>query len=100
MAGSTALPDDVLQHRPVLAIGLVGGLMAGNRFDGVEERLQDIERQLAHPDDRQVVVDRDELDRLPAAVEMFRAGLALMNGDAAGADQPRRQDPRTGFRGR
>ena len=31
-----ALPDDVVRNRPVLAIGLVGGLMASNEFDGVD----------------------------------------------------------------
>ena len=49
------IPDDVLRNRPVLAIGLVGGRMSSNEFDGVEERLQDIERQLALPEDELVV---------------------------------------------
>ena len=31
-----ALPDDVLRNRPVLAIGLVGGLMSSNHFAGVD----------------------------------------------------------------
>jgi LuxR family maltose regulon positive regulatory protein len=79
-----ALPGDVVRNRPVLAIGLVGGLMSSNEFGGVEERLADIERQLAMPDDELVVVDRDELTRIPARIEMYRAALALNSGDAAG----------------
>ena len=74
---AAALPDDVLRNRPVLAIGLVGGLMSSNQFAGVTERLDDIERQLALPDDELVIVDRDELARVPAAIEMYRAALAL-----------------------
>ena len=41
------------------------------------ERLDDIERQLGLPDDELVIVDRDELARVPAAIEMYRAALAL-----------------------
>ena len=94
------LPDEVLRNRPVLAIGLVGGLMSSNEFDGVEERLQDIERQLALPEDEVVVVDRDELARIPASIEMYRAALALIAGDPAGDDRPRRARPRPGGGGR
>ena len=31
-----AIPDDVVRMRPVLAVGLIGALMAGNEFDGIE----------------------------------------------------------------
>ena len=79
-----ALPDDVVGNRPVLAIGLVGGLMSSNEFTGVAERLDDIERQLALPDDELVVVDRDELGRVAPSVEMYRAAIALnIAGDPA-----------------
>jgi LuxR family maltose regulon positive regulatory protein len=80
-----ALPDVVLRNRPVLAIGLVGGRMSSNEFDGVEERLQDIERQLALPAEELVVVDRDELARIPASIAMYRAALALNSGDPSTA---------------
>ena len=79
------LPEDVVRTRPVLAIGLIGGLMASNEFGGVDQRLRDVERLLATPVADLVVVDRDELARLPAAVEMYRAALALIGGDPAGA---------------
>ena len=40
------IPDEVVRMRPVLAVGLIGALMAGNEFEGVEERLRDAERWL------------------------------------------------------
>ena len=79
-----AIPDTVLRNRPVLASGLVGALMSSNEFDGVEERLQDIERQLALPRDELVMVDREEFARIPASIEMYRAALALNTGDPVG----------------
>jgi LuxR family maltose regulon positive regulatory protein len=78
-------PEEVLAHRPVLAVGLVGGLMASNDFTDVERRLGDLERSLARPEAELVVHDRDELARLPGAVETFRAGLALVAGDPSAA---------------
>ncbi|TDW21820.1 LuxR C-terminal-related transcriptional regulator [Kribbella kalugense] len=78
------IPDELVRRRPVLAIGFVGALMAGNQFQGVEQRIQDIERQLAGPVDALVVVDPQELDRLPGAIETYRAALCLIAGDPAG----------------
>ncbi len=79
------LPGDVVRNRPVLAIALISGLMASNEFDGVALRLDHVERLLAKPAADLVVVDRDELPRVPAAVEMYRAALALIGGDPATA---------------
>ncbi|MFI5694534.1 LuxR C-terminal-related transcriptional regulator [Kribbella sp. NPDC051586] len=78
------IPGEVLRRRPVLGIGFVGALMASNEFPGVEQRLQDIERQLAGPVDELVVVDRAELERLPSAIETYRAALDLIAGNPAG----------------
>lgn len=75
------LPDSVLRDRPVLAVALVGGLMASNQFDGVDRRLDHVEELLARPAADLVVVDTDELARVPAAVEMYRAALSLVGGD-------------------
>ena len=80
-AWADLIPEQVLRNRPVLAMGLIGGRMSSNEFDGVEERLQDIERQLALPAGELVVLDRDELARVPASIEMYRAALALNHGD-------------------
>ena len=41
-----ALPDEVVRVRPVLAVGFIGALMAGGEFEGVEDRLRDVERWL------------------------------------------------------
>ncbi|WUJ70454.1 LuxR C-terminal-related transcriptional regulator [Kribbella soli] len=76
------IPDDVVRRRPVLALGFVGALMASNQFAGVEQRLQDIERQISG--DEFVVVDREELERLPSAIETYRAALDLIAGNPAG----------------
>ncbi len=82
------LPDDVVERRPVLAMGFVGALMASNEFDDVERRLGDIERLLnggrARSGTEIVVVDERELARLPGCIELYRAGLALIGGDPAG----------------
>jgi len=88
------IPDDVVRLRPVLAVGLIGGLMVGGEFDGVADRLRDVERWLQPaardgegsdlPATRMVVVDRPELARLTGAVEMYWAALALMAGDVPG----------------
>ena len=69
------LPDDVVERRPVLAMGFVGALMASNEFDDVERRLGDIERRCSTGRRRDgdpppavagmVVVDDGELARLP-----------------------------------
>jgi len=79
------LPDDAVRDRPVLAIALIGGLMAGNEFDGVDRRLDHVEQLLTRPAADLVYVDGDELARVPAAVAMYRAALALIGGDPAGA---------------
>ncbi|CUR58537.1 ATP-dependent transcriptional regulator, MalT-like, LuxR family [metagenome] len=79
------LAVDAVSNRPVLAIGLVGGLMASNDFGGVEARLRHIEALLAGPADELVVVDHAELARVPGAIEMYWSALALLGGDLPGA---------------
>ena len=59
--------------------------MASNEFDGVDRRLDHVEQLLTKPATDLVVVNRDELPRLPASVKMYRAALALIGGDPAGA---------------
>lgn len=85
------LPHDVVRRRPVLAVGLVGGLMASNDFGGVAGRLREVEAMLTQPPSQLVVADIPELPRLPAALETFWAGLALVGGDLAGAVTHARQ---------
>ena len=98
-------PDQVVDRRPVLAMGFVGALMASNAFDDVERRLGRIERTLNGQKSTGtgraetgppvvpeiVVVDEAELARLPGAIELYRAGLALIGGDPSGTlDHARR----------
>jgi LuxR family transcriptional regulator, maltose regulon positive regulatory protein len=93
-----ALPDEVLEDRPVLSVVYAGTLLSTGTLDGVERRLQDAERWLAAPQGRPgdaparpKVVDEEELRRLPAWVAIYRAAQALLRGDpsstASHADQ-------------
>ena len=85
-------PDEVVQARPVLALGFIAALMSSGQFAGVEERLRDLEQRLPPPDPMvtrgapppgTVVIDRAEWDRLPGALELYRSALALIRGDTA-----------------
>ncbi len=82
------LPDELVRSRPVLGIGFVGALVSSGEFEGIEERLRDIERSLAATAEagapRVVVVDETQLPRLPGAIELYRAALAQVRGDVPG----------------
>jgi len=83
-----ALPDKLLQSHPVLNVNYAGTLLQNGQFDGVESRLRDIERWLATPEDiriRPVYVSEEEFQRLPSAVAMYHAAIALAKGDVANA---------------
>ena len=77
----------------MLALGFVAALMSNGRFTGVEERLRDLERLLqvaaggeaGGPPPGTVVRDREEWERIPGAVELYRSALALVHDDADGA---------------
>jgi len=89
-----ALPDEVVRSRPVLSVGYAGALMVRGEIEGVEARLRDAERWLdtttdsgrrpPAPSAEMVVVDAEGFRRLPSAIAMYRAGQALLRGDAAG----------------
>ncbi len=88
------LPDDVVRVRPVLSVTFAGALLITGEIEGVEERLQDAERWLDPPaaphggprarPAGMVVADEEEYRRLPAAIAVYRAALALARGDPAG----------------
>lgn len=78
------LPEELTRNRPVLAMQFVGGFMSSNAFEGVNDRLLDIERQLGLSHENLVFHDPDELAKIPAHLEMYRAALALNSGDPAG----------------
>ena len=85
------LPDELLRVRPVLNIGFVGALVSGGEMEGVERRLRDAEGWLEEgtassttsetPSGEMVVLDVEDLPRLPGKIEMYRAALALVAGD-------------------
>jgi LuxR family maltose regulon positive regulatory protein len=83
-----ALPEELLRRRPVLAIGYVGSLMSRGELEGVQERLDAVERLLDEqdagaPSADVVVVDRAGYRSLPSEIAMYRAGRALVLGDVA-----------------
>ncbi|MFD2614148.1 LuxR C-terminal-related transcriptional regulator [Paenibacillus gansuensis] len=96
-----ALPDELVRYRPVLSVWYAGALLAGGKLDVVEDRLRDAEqwlettsdlgeRQQGHPANM-VVVDEEEFRRLPGLIAVYRAGLALVQGDVTAATKYARQ---------
>jgi LuxR family transcriptional regulator, maltose regulon positive regulatory protein len=89
-----SLPDEVVRVRPVLGVFFVGALAQVSAFETVARRLSDIERSLGvstggstwpeKPPPDVVVVDREGFKRLPGTVELYRAALALADGDLEG----------------
>jgi LuxR family maltose regulon positive regulatory protein len=89
-----ALPEELIKVRPVLSMAHAGALMVQGEVTGVEARLRDAEEWLDEtrpssqgsqgPLGEMVVVDVEELPRIPATIEMYRAALALTRGDAPG----------------
>ena len=81
-----ALPGDVLRRRPVLGIHYAGTLLQNGTLEGVESSLRDIERWLDMPAETREqteFVDQEEIQRVPGSVAMYRAALALAQGDVA-----------------
>jgi LuxR family maltose regulon positive regulatory protein len=88
-----ALPEDLFCARPVLAIAVVAVHMVRGDIEGVEARLRNIEHCLeaarvpSDPDvpaTAMVVIDHELFRRLPNQIAVYRAGIALLRGDAGG----------------
>jgi len=83
-----ALPDEVVRVRPMLSFAVAGALLTGGEPDEVEARLRDAERWLEAgslaPPGEMVVADEEEYRRLPGAIELYRAAVALVRGDVPG----------------
>ena len=73
-----ALPDSVVQARPLLGIEYVAALMIDGELEGVEARLQDAERWLSE------TTESSRFRDLPSAIAQYRAGQAQILGDVAG----------------
>ena len=84
-----ALPNGLIQSRPVLSVGYAGALLSNGELEDVEDRLRDAEHLLETATDtddgpnavKMVVLDKEELRLLPGTIAMYRAGMALMLGD-------------------
>lgn len=79
-----ALPDELFQNHPVLNVNYVGMLIQNGQFGGVESRLQEIEQWLTTPEGSRrppVYVDEEDFQRLPSSVHMYRAAIALAQGN-------------------
>ena len=89
-----ALPDDLFEARPVLAVGWVAMRLVRGEAEGVEARLLQAERWLEPgpqaPDGSTgrstdlIVVDEAAFRRLPGAVSVYRTALAMAHGDVTG----------------
>jgi LuxR family maltose regulon positive regulatory protein len=89
-----ALPDDLFEARPVLAVGWVAMRLVRGEAEGVEARLLQAERWLEPgaqaPDGStgrskdMIVVDEAAFRRLPGAVAVYRTALAMARGDVTG----------------
>jgi LuxR family maltose regulon positive regulatory protein len=79
-----ALPRETFDGRPVLAVGYVGALMADGTIADVEALLEDAARWTdarGLPIEGAIVADEAQAARLPRAIAMYRAALALGAGD-------------------
>ena len=81
-----ALPEKLLQRRPVLSVHYAGVLLASGTLEGVEIRLLEGERWLDATTGtaERVVVDEEEFRSLPGSIAIFRAAHALALGDVGG----------------
>jgi LuxR family maltose regulon positive regulatory protein len=82
-----AIPREVVERRPVLAVGYAGTILSANETTGVEQLLATGGELLSTGVDvspARVVVDATEFERLPGAIELLRSGLARMQGDLEG----------------
>jgi LuxR family maltose regulon positive regulatory protein len=82
------LPGETVRARPVLAVGFVGALMSGGEFAEARSRLRNVAEVVgagsgvgSAAGQGLVVVDEPEWLRLPGLVELYRAALALVDGD-------------------
>ncbi len=79
-----ALPSELYDDRPVLAMALVGARMATGDVTGLDPLLEIVDTWLGR-DGSPIVVDDVAYGRLPAMAAMHRAGLALVAGDTDAA---------------
>jgi LuxR family maltose regulon positive regulatory protein len=96
-----AIPDGVVRGRPVLSVNFASALLSTGELAGVVERLEDAERWLTQSPVENgqannwpvgmVVRDEEEYRRLPGEIAVYRAGLALAQGNLDRAETHARQ---------
>ena len=94
-----ALPDEVVRVRPVLSVHFAGALLAVRRARGsrgpaarrraVAGGTNSCRYGIPVPPAGMVVADEEEYRRLPGAIEVYRAALAMARGDVPGTVQAR-----------
>ena len=87
-----SLPDRLVRQRPVLGIAFAGVLASLGEFEGLEDRLRNVEQSLAawvaggeQPPVGIVVVDQAQLPRVAGLIELYRAALGQVRGDLPGS---------------
>lgn len=80
-----ALPEAMIETRPMLILGYAWALLNRGDVDAAEARLQALERWLATPDaaEQMALLDQPQFQTLPAAIASARAYRALTMGDSA-----------------
>jgi LuxR family maltose regulon positive regulatory protein len=66
------IPEEIIRTRPRLGLGYVGVLVSLGAFEGIEDRLRDVE-------------EHDLSGSLRAGVELYRSALAQVRGDLGAA---------------
>ncbi len=79
-----ALPEVLIQSRPVLSVGYAWALLDGGELEASESRLQDAEGWLDTPTEQMVVLDEAQFRSLPATIATARAYRCLALGDIHG----------------
>ncbi len=80
LAWLEALPADIYEDRPVLAMALIGARMATGDTRDLDPLLEIVDSWLERTDSP-IVFDDEAYGRLPAMAAVHRAGLALLAGD-------------------
>ncbi len=75
------LPEDVIRPRPVLNTQMGLAYMDAGKPEASEVRLRDAERCLNGPSDGMVVLDKAQLEPLPAMIALARAYNAQVQGN-------------------
>jgi len=81
------LPESEVRTRPVLCVQMAMAFMDAGEPEASESRLQDAERCLHGSPGGWVVVDKSQLESLPAMIAMTRAYNAQVQGDLAATAQ-------------